>query len=174
MILDHGACRSRLPPQLSPSIQLATDAPCLPLSYCLLLHHRHPSPSRTPAPLYRVRPGSSSTDSPPRRADPSGVLKRSEEKSYVQDDAFTLQCTITVLKDLPVHTFPAATVLLLVRLFSPTSCRRTRVSSLPATPASGLRMTAAAGSLLLHGLSEATSLELIASTTQGRFCQMQS
>jgi speckle-type POZ protein len=26
---------------------------------------------------------------------------------YVQDDAFTMQCTITVLKDMPVQTFPA-------------------------------------------------------------------
>jgi speckle-type POZ protein len=68
-----------------------------------------------------------------RLIDPRGILKPSEEKSefrsffpsgdytstmlliqredllssgYVQDDAFTLQCTITVLKDIPVQTFP--------------------------------------------------------------------
>jgi speckle-type POZ protein len=71
-----------------------------------------------------------------RLLDPTGVLKPSEEKrkfglfsisnpessmstlklikredlessGYLQDDAFTLQCTITVLKELPVQTFPA-------------------------------------------------------------------
>jgi speckle-type POZ protein len=71
-----------------------------------------------------------------RLLDPTGVLKPSEEKrkfglfsisnpessmstlklikredlessGYLQDDAFTLQCTITVLKELPLQTFPA-------------------------------------------------------------------
>uniref|UniRef100_A0ACD5Y5V8 Uncharacterized protein n=1 Tax=Avena sativa TaxID=4498 RepID=A0ACD5Y5V8_AVESA len=72
-----------------------------------------------------------------RLVDPRGILKPSEEKSkfwlfsipspgtavssmlklikredlesssYLQDDAFTLQCTITVLRELPVQTFPA-------------------------------------------------------------------